>query len=180
MATGLRTSEMIGLSWGDVDFVAGTIRIRRAVVMGKLKAPKTDAGIRTVHLTPQALTALKAQKPLTFVAGGRVFHNPGTGEPWASDRAVRVRFKTLLQRAGVRYRYPYQMRHTFASIALIAVENVMWVLKQMGHRDWFITARIYSRWIPSVVPDAGAKLAAALSANADQKVDQIMPIHAQP
>lgn len=179
LATGLRTSEMIGLAWGDVDFVAGTIRVRRAVVMGKLKAPKTDAGARVVDLSPPALAALRAQKAATFLAGGRVFHNPGTELPWTSDRAVRVRFKTLLQRAGVRYRYPYQMRHTFASIALSAGENVMWVSKQMGHRDWTITARIYSRWIPSVVPDAGAKLAAVWSENADQKADQTMPNHAR-
>ena len=187
LGTGLRTSEMIGLAWGDVDFVAGTVRVRRAVVMGKVKAPKTDAGARVVALSPPALDALRAQKAHTFLTGDRVFHNPGTGEAWRSDRAVRVRFKTLLQRAGVRYRYPYQMRHTFASIALSAGENVMWVSKQMGHRDTVITLKTYSRWIPSVVPDAGAKLAAALSApvstaqqNADQNADQPMPIHDHP
>lgn len=56
---------------------------------------------------------------------------------------------------------PYQMRHTFASQALSAGENVMWVARQMGHRDWTITAKKYGRWIPSMVPDAGAKATAA-------------------
>lgn len=36
----------------------------------------------------------------------------------------------------------------------------MWVARQMGHRDWTITAKKYGRWIPSMVPDAGAKAAA--------------------
>lgn len=47
----------------------------------------------------------------------------------------------------------------------------MWVSKQMGHRDWVITARAYSRWAPSIVPDAESKLSAAMNANADQKAD---------
>lgn len=55
------------------------------------------------------------------------------------------------------------MRHTFASQALSAGENVIWVARQMGHRDWTITAKKYARWIPSMVPDAGSKLALAWS-----------------
>jgi len=35
----------------------------------------------------------------------------------------------------------------------------MWVAKQMGHKDWTITAKKYARWIPSIVPDAGSKIA---------------------
>lgn len=54
---------------------------------------------------------------------------------------------------------PYQMRHTFASQTPSADENVMWVARQMGHRDWTITAKKYGRWIPSMVPDAGSKAA---------------------
>jgi len=46
----------------------------------------------------------------------------------------------------------------------------MWVARQMGHRDWTITAKKYGRWIPSMVPVAGAKtaevwLAASAAAN---------------
>lgn len=181
LSTGLRTSEMIGLEWGDVDLVANTIRIRRAFVMGKMKAPKTDAGIRVVELTPPAIAALRAQKEHTFLAGGTVFCNPRSLEQWKGDRDVRRFFWTpLLKRAGVRYRYPYQMRHTFASIALSAGEPVLWVAKQMGHADWTITAKKYSRWIPSIVPDAGRLMSAVWSGQkADQKADQPMPIHAQ-
>lgn len=179
-ATGLRTSEMIGLEWGDIDFITNTVRIRRAFVMGKMKAPKTEAGIRVVELTAPALQALRAQKAQTFLAGGTVFLNPRSGEQWKGDRDVRRFFWTpLLKAAGVRYRYPYQMRHTFASIALSAGEAVMWVAKQMGHRDWTITAKRYARWIPSIVPDAGGKMEAVWAGqNADQNADHSQPIQA--
>jgi len=38
--------------------------------------------------------------------------------------------------AGVCYRYPYQMRHTYAPMMLQAGESVMWVAQQMGHTAW--------------------------------------------
>ncbi|MFL7871929.1 MAG: hypothetical protein AB8I58_24075 [Anaerolineales bacterium] len=64
-------------------------------------------------------------------------------------------WKRILLRAGVRYRYPYQMRHTYASMMLQAAESVMWVAQQMGHTDWTFTARTYSRWISIDAPEAG-------------------------
>ena len=161
VASGLRTSELIALCWADVDLKAGTLKVRRAWVMGKMKVPKTKSGKRTVELVKPALEALKAQRALTGLAGEFVFHDPRTGARWGSDQSLRAgEWRRALTKAGVRYRYPYQMRHTFASQALSAGENVMWVAKQMGHRDWTITAKKYARWIPSIVPDAGDKVAA--------------------
>lgn len=161
MASGLRTSELIALCWADVDLKAGTVSVRRAWVMGKMKVPKTKSGKRTVELVKPAIEALKAQRALTGLAGEFVFHDPRTGARWGSDQSFRAgEWRRALAKAGVRYRYPYQMRHTFASQALSAGENVMWVAKQMGHRDWTITAKKYARWIPSIVPDAGDKVAA--------------------
>lgn len=52
-----------------------------------------------------------------------------------------------LKKAGVRYRNPYQTRHTYASMMLSAGENLAWVSNQMGHSDVLITARTYARWI---------------------------------
>lgn len=164
-ASGLRTGELIGLRWTDVDLVAGTVAVRRSFVMGKMKSTKTTAGYRVVSLIPTAVAALRAQQEHTRLAGGAVFHNPRTGEAWDGDRQIREHYWRLaLKRAGVRYRYPYQMRHTYASQALSAGENVMWVAAQLGHKDWAVTARRYARWIPSAVPDAGGKLAAVWAA----------------
>jgi len=59
--TGLRTSELIALEWGDIDWVRGVVWVRRAKVRGKLKPPKTEAGIREVKLLPAAIAALNSQ-----------------------------------------------------------------------------------------------------------------------
>lgn len=162
--TGLRTSELIALRWEDIDLVNGTISVRRAKVRKKVKAPKTKAGRRTMPLLEPAFNAIKAQRQHTHLAGQEVFLNPRTSEPWEGDAPIRkTAWQPALKLAGVRYRYPYQMRHTFASTLLSAGENPVWVASMMGHKDWTMIVRTYGRWIPSVAPDAGQKVAALWS-----------------
>jgi integrase len=159
--TGLRTSELIALRWEDVDLRTGVLSVRRAKVRKQVKAPKTKAGRRTVQLLQPALDALLAQRQHTQLKGDEVFHNPRTGAPWLHDGPVRkTAWQPALRAAGVRYRYPYQTRHTFASTLLSAGENPVWVASMMGHKDWAMIIKVYGRWIPSVAPDAGTHVAA--------------------
>jgi len=46
--------------WGDVDLVAGLLRIKRTVYKSKFFAPKSKAAIRTVDLGDQAVALLSA------------------------------------------------------------------------------------------------------------------------
>lgn len=159
--TGMRTSELVGLEWGDIDWLRGEVRVTRAMTQaakGKAEVTKTTSGRRSIKLLGPALEALKAQKAFTYLANQEVFQNPRTGERWAGDGPIR---KTLwmyaLKKAGVRYRRPYQTRHTYASMMLSAGEHPMWVAQQMGHSDWTMIARIYGRWMPSADYNAGEK-----------------------
>lgn len=164
--TGLRTSELIALRWEDVSIPGGSITVRRAKVRKHVKVPKTKAGRRTMTLLQPALDALLAQRQHTQLRGEEVFLNPRTGEAWEGDAAIRkTAWQPALRRAEVRYRYPYQTRHTFASTLLSAGENPVWVAKMMGHKDWAMIIKVYGRWIPSIAPDAGAKVALLWSEN---------------
>ncbi len=164
--TGLRTSELIALRWEDVDLHNRLLSVRRAKVRQQVKAPKTKAGRRTVQLLQPALDALLAQRQHTQLQGDEVFHNPRTGAPWLHDGPIRkTAWQPTLKRAEVRYRYPYQTRHTFASTLLSAGENPVWVASMMGHKDWAMIIKVYGRWIPSVAPDAGNKVAALWTAS---------------
>ncbi len=162
--TGLRTSELIAIEWSDVNQDQNIAHIRRAVVLGQVKRPKTVSGERDILLLPPALDALKAQQPFTRFKGNRIFYNPKTQTPWASDEPIRLQFwKPLLKRAGVRYRQPYNTRHTYASMMLTAGENPMWVAHQMGHSDWGMIRKVYGRWIPDNDRTGGQKLMAVWS-----------------
>jgi len=147
--TGLRVSELIGLRWRDVDWINGMIRIEETIVAREVKGPKTEAGIRDVLLLPPAIEALKAQKPYTALQDHRVFHNPLTDTPWETSQQIRkIAWTYTLKKAGVRYRNPYQTRHTYASMMLSQGENIMWVSKQLGHVDIEMVMKTYGRWIP--------------------------------
>jgi len=161
--TGLRTSEIVALEWGDIDWIRGEARISRGLTKAAKEAelPKTAAGIRDVKLLPMALEALQAQKPHTFIEGRSVFHDPRYGKPFDGDQAIRKSFWIpTIRKAKVRYRNPYQTRHTYASMMLSAGEHPMWVAKQMGHSSWVMIARIYGRYIPNDGDTSGSKAAA--------------------
>lgn len=158
--TGMRTSELVALEWGDVDWRKGTVRIQRAMTQAAddPEEPKTQAGIRDVKLLPAALEALTRQKTHTFLANKNIFHNPNTDKPWPGDNALRQgTWLPALRKAKVRYRNPYQTRHTYASMMLTAGESPMWVAQQMGHKDWTMIAKVYGKWIPDAQPNAGMK-----------------------
>ena len=66
LSSGARRGEILGLTWGNVDLAAGTIRIDRSLEQTaaglKLKAPKTKHGRRTVGLPPIAVEALQTHR----------------------------------------------------------------------------------------------------------------------
>jgi integrase len=154
--TGLRSGEIIGARCSDVDSVRTRISIRRSVRVGREKRPKTSAGERQVALLPEARSALPDSRGRD--GDSPLFLNPNTGERWHEDRGLARAFRKACAAAEVRYRYPYQLRHTFASWALSSGENPLWVAKQMGHKDVTMIFKVYGRYMPDMNPEAGQKM----------------------
>lgn len=162
--TGLRTSELIAVRWGDIDWLKSVVRIRRANVRKQMKVPKTKAGERDVKLLSGALAALETQKQYTLLHGKEIFFNPRTNSPWETDGQVRkTAWQHAVKRSGIRDRNPYQTRHTFASLCLTAGENIAWVARQLGHKDIAMTLKRYARYIDGVDASGGDKVTALLS-----------------
>lgn len=167
--TGLRPSELIALEWGDIDWIEGEIRIVRAKTRAANapESPKTTSGRRTIKLLGPAREALIQQKAATWLAGGRIFVNPVIKKPWEhAGQIYKVVWVPAMKKSGVRYRRPYQSRHTYASMMLSAGEHPMWVAKQLGHKDWTMIARVYGRWMPSADIGAGGRAEALFAGNA--------------
>jgi len=172
--TGMREGELLALTWADVDMERGTVHVGKAIRNGRTKAPKTRQGVRTVRLLQPASEALRRQMSHTRLMGKAVFLNPQkrprAGSRWATpepgpwtEKALRLVWEAACKEAGVRYRPPRQLRHTFASWTLSAGESPIWVAKMMGHADPSITQRVYARFIADVFPDAGSKTMNAVS-----------------
>jgi integrase len=155
--SGLRTSEIVALLWTDIDFKQGTIFVNKAKTQAAKEAekPKTKQSRRYVKMLPPAREALENQLKLTSEYT-HVFINPRTSEPFAGDQPVRrCAWNWAIKDSGVRYRNPYQTRHTYASMMLTAGENPTWIAGQMGHADIGMINRNYGRYVRDSNPDAG-------------------------
>ncbi|WP_309295710.1 hypothetical protein [Pseudomonas pharyngis] len=86
--TGLRTSELVVLDWGDFDWLREVFVVTLGMTQadrGRAETTKTAAGGRSVKLLRPAMEALKAH---TFLANTEVFQNPRTLERWAGDGPI--------------------------------------------------------------------------------------------
>lgn len=161
--TGLRSGELIGLQFGDIAPDCGQAFIRRAVRVGREKITKTSSGERRINLLRPAQEII--QRLASHWDGmdptEAVFRNPNTGERWHEDRGLARAFRKACTAAEVRYRYPYQLRHTYATWALSSGENPAWIARQMGHSDTMMLFRVYGKWMPSMDPEAGSRMVKA-------------------
>lgn len=145
--TGLRTSESFGLHWRDVDLAGKHLLVHRAIVRGVEKLNTKTNTARQVILNSRALAALKRQRKHTQVRDRHVFVDPRYDEPWFEERAFRRSYwEPTLRRLGMRYRPPYNTRHTYATVMLMAGMTPAFCAKQLGHSvEMFL--RTYAKWI---------------------------------
>ncbi|MFL6672919.1 MAG: tyrosine-type recombinase/integrase [Massilia sp.] len=163
--TGMRTSEIFGLQWKNVDLASKSLVITEALVRGRRKDITETHSSRLVKLNSRALAAIKQQRQHTQMAGGAVFHDPRYGAPWEDERAFRRSFWTpTLKLLGIRYRPPYNMRHTHATIMLMADVSPTFAAKQLGHSVGMFLQH-YKRWVNCEPNDLEiARLNSALAA----------------
>lgn len=147
--TGLRTSELVGLRWANVDLEARTLRVVEVTTVGQDKPrTKTPAGLRTIPLLPAAHQALLELHALTGPEG-RVTVNPGGRREdnfWDTNKLADA-WSRAHRGTGIEERNPYQLRHTFASQLLSQGENVAYIARLLGHRDIEMVVRTYGKWI---------------------------------
>ena len=165
-ASGLRTGEIIGLRWTDVDFESRVIRVRQSVVRSLEKAPKTGAGRRDVEMSDAALEALQNQFEITG-SRVRVFSHPITGMVLKNCHDVYHLWEKVVARAQIRFRPPKQTRHTFASLLIKERGvNLFWLAGQMGHTGIEMINRHYVTYIKENPAYADGTVGTAVGFNA--------------
>lgn len=171
--TGLRTGEICGLAWQDIDIENGTMCVSRSVSSrnGKynLKTTKTDKD-RIVYLLPPALEAIKSQREFTLSTDPELYaieqsdkttinrelsfvFTPGitrsVKRKFCAETFISEFWTRICHASGIRYRRVYQWRHTYASWMLTAGVNPSYLACQMGHANFQMIANVYGKWMPS-------------------------------
>lgn len=148
--TGVRTGEVVGLRWPRVDLDANFISIVETTTERKDKdRPKTEAGRRSMNLLPGAREAFDRMRPRTQLGGDRVFINDRStrkDKAWDDKKLAGV-WKRAHKGTGIRYRNPYQLRHTFASNLLTQGENPALIARMLGHKNAEMVIRVYAKQI---------------------------------
>lgn len=151
--TGMRPGELIAIYWADVNFDLEVVTVQRSwghdkddEVEDRTDETKTKK-VRHVELSSRAIAALRRQ--LQFTGGGReVFVNRDKREPYASSSHLFLRiWVPTLQALQIPPRRMYQMRHTFATMNLMAGANPAWIAEQLGHINAQLVFTTYSKWI---------------------------------
>jgi integrase len=153
--TGLRPGELCALKWKHIDFFNKKIMVRETMISnGSMGPPKTIHSIRDVDLRPPVVKAVKRQWDRTGLMDRYVFMTHAN-RPF-SDAFLRKKFRHILKLAGLRYRSPKQLRHTFATLHIAAGENISWVSKMLGHASVEVTLKRYNRFVPNLTREDGS------------------------
>jgi integrase len=145
--TGMRASELRGLTWNDVDLEAAIIHVRqRADAWLNIGPPKSAAGNREIPLAPMAINALRQWKD-NCPHGDRnlVFPN-GAGKVENHTNIIKRVWKPLQRACGLvdengRPRYGlHAIRHAAASLF---IAHLGWTPKRvqavLGHASITMT-----------------------------------------
>lgn len=181
LTTGLRVGEMLGLTWGDIDFEAKELRVgRQQQRVGKqiiVSEPKTKRSARSVALSRQAVEALKRHRDrqivllqsgieVNKVVTGRVFTNEKGGH--LENGTVLRQFQKECARFGLPRMRLHDLRHSCATLLLSRGIHPRVVMELLGHSTIAMTMNVYSH----VVPDLARGAADAMESIFDKRPAQ--------
>jgi integrase len=171
--TGLRASELRGLRWTDVDLAKSEIHVhQRADRYGKIGAPKSAAGQRSIPLLPMVVHALKQWKlACPKSESGLVFPGPA-GKPLYLETIIDTTWHPAQVGAGIiakngsaKYSGLHALRHFYASWCINRKADgglelpIKVVQGRLGHASIQMTADTYGHLFPR--SDDHAEMAAA-------------------
>ena len=161
---GLRSSEIMGLQWGDFDFDASTLLVQRSVVHGRVDAVKTEYSQDEVPLDPRLGEVLLRLRERGYpTREGWVFANPRTGKPYHQDTLQQKQ----LRAAGVVIHLGFSLgwhtfRHSYRSWLDFKGAPMSVQKELMRHASIQTTMNIYGRAVTETKRLANSRVVAMI------------------
>jgi len=168
--TGLRQAELLGLRWRDLDLDLASLSVTQVLYKRKgicqFKEPKSRHSRRRLDLTPSLALFLRKYRT------GRQAERLLLGKPLSEDDLVfgningnpmdpgtlTHNFARIARRAGLAGTRFHDLRHTFASLMLLAGIHPKIVSEALGHSSVAFTLDTYSHVVPSIQKAAAKRL----------------------
>jgi integrase len=167
VTTGMRPSEYLGLTWNDIDLDRGTVSVSHTLEWRKggwqFAETKRARSRRLIKLQAWVVALFRKQAEEELEArGDLLLFRARRGGPIREPRFVQDYFKPLLRSAELPAIRLYDLRHTAATISLIAGVSPKVISEQLGHASVAFTLDVYSHVLPHMQDAAAEKVQALL------------------
>lgn len=155
--SGVRIAEALALQWDAVDLESGHVRIFRVVALGEIEERTKTHKSRTILLNERSIHALRFAQQYAErrrKGSGKIKETPFVFPPSKNAEHVKQtsdihhQWRPTLAALGIRYRRPYNCRHTYATMCLMSGMNIAFIAQQLGNTIQILLST-YARWINS-------------------------------
>jgi integrase len=175
--TGMRPGEYLGLKWQDINLKKGTITVQRTLVKSedgfRFDEPKTERSRRTIPVPPNVVEMLRRYRAEqlerrlklhgAWEQPDLVFTNE-IGGYLERQNLLQRHLRPALKAAGLPQTFRlYDLRHSAATLLLVAGVHPKVVSERLGHASITMTLDTYSHVLPHMQKDASDKMEELLS-----------------
>lgn len=167
--TGARKGELLALTWDDIDFEAGSIRLWKTLFQANghhlFQTPKTKDSKRLISLDNQTVNLLKKWRISQMkedLANGAT--TSGNNVVFTRDDGTPLRLAYLNEKLNILIKkhnlHPitiHGLRHTHASLLFEAGASIKEVQERLGHTDIQMTMNIYTHVTNTLKEQTAAK-----------------------
>lgn len=153
LCSGVRIGEAGALTWNDIDYMGGVVRIHRTLTRqnGKIvigESTKTKTSCRDIPLNEDIKAALRRQREQQKVLGIENLVFTSAYGKYLSAAAVNKEIDRITKKAGIERFTVHGLRDTFATRFIENDGKPEILMRIMGHSDYKITMELYAQVLP--------------------------------
>ncbi|HSQ87490.1 tyrosine-type recombinase/integrase [Romboutsia sp.] len=170
---GLRISEILGLTWDNIDFNENTITIDKITVRNEglviLKNPKTESSERTISAPNEIISMLKnhKKKQLEAKLKGKITNKMNllffdkNEKPIAQD-VLSKKFNKFLRENNLDHIRFHDLRHSHVTLLINSKVPIKVISERVGHSNINTTLNIYAHALKEMDSEASDKISETL------------------
>lgn len=160
--SGMRTGEILALTWSDIDFDNKTINVNKSVAGTKITTTKTESSTRIITMPNHIMTLLgklKLHQASKYGLEPKMNYTVfGKFTKYMSKTALVTNYEKYINLSDVKRIRLHDFRHSHASYLINKGVIISVVAVRLGHANVSMTLDTYSHLYPSTEREAVAHM----------------------